>query len=189
MPGDIAAIRHAVMSDDVGRRARRHLELIKSGNKLGPADHWSIALDYASAEWLRRAVPYFVDLSTLVGLVDCAIPTEDDLTDLVLPSDAVAMFVGGGIAVPMDIIEADSSIRDLGLRHDSAFAMRPEWVSADEAPPSVITGPQLAIHRQQPVRACGIVLHADASGRLDDLVMWLTVVPDHVEVPRTMIYG
>jgi len=33
------------------------------------------------------------------------------------------------------------------------------------------------------------VLHVDGSGRLDDLVMWLTAVPDHDDRPRSIVYG
>ena len=189
VPGDVAAIRVAVTRDDIGRRAMNRLERMDAGRKLGASEQTGVALDSIAAHWLYRAVPYYVELHTLVGLVDCELPSADDLADLVLPSEAVAVYFGGDIMIPLEITETDTALQQLSRRHDSAYLDHPDWISGDEAPPSTITNPQVAIRHRHPVRVCGVVLHADANGRLDDLVMWLTAVPDHVDAPRSIIYG
>jgi hypothetical protein len=189
VPGDVAAMRHAVLTDELARRAQGRMERIAAGEKIGMLEERAVGLDSCARVWLHEATPYFVDLATLVGLVDCEIPTGDDLDELRLPGRSVAIYFGGDVAVPMALIEADRSLELLAVRHDSGNLQHPDWSSADDRPATTVANPTIAIGRDRPVRVSGVVLHGDDDGRLDDLVMWLTAVPDHVDAPRSLIYG
>lgn len=189
VPGDVAAMRLAVVNDEIVSRMQRRMASIEAGHKLtGTLDQSATALDAIARHWLYKATPYHVGLSTLIGLVDTELPTDDDLADLSLVGD-IAVFFGGDITVPMELIERDDTLRDVGWRHDLAAGSDASWVSADDTPPSTIGAPLVTIMRRQPLQVCGVVLHATPSGGVDDLVMWLTAQPENAERPRSMVYG
>jgi hypothetical protein len=181
-PGDVAAIRYAAVQDDLIR------QVVESENSPDPLKR-APRLAATAMRWLYAATPYYVDLSTLVGLVDCELPASGDLDDIRLPHRAVAVYFGGDIAIPMNLIEADQALRLTDMHYSSAIGSHPEWVSADEALPHRVSGPTVAIWRNQLVQICGLVFHADPDGRLDDHIMWLTVTPEQTRAPRRAIYG
>lgn len=71
------------------------------------------------------------------------------------PAAEIAVFFGGDVAIPLELTEADVSLQEFTRRHDDAYAEHPEWLSADDAPPTTFTNPQMAIRHRRPVRVCG----------------------------------
>ena len=125
VPGDVAAMRLAVVNDEIARRMRQRLDEVEAGRKFGGITQESAtALDGIARYWLYEATPYFVGLSTLVGLVDTELPSDDDLADLNLAAD-VAVFFGGDITVPFELLERRRHARRGGLAVRPRFA-RPQ---------------------------------------------------------------
>lgn len=108
------------------------------------------------------------------------------------------MYFGADLEVPHPLVDADDSFNEVAERSQAANeaaaiaeATEPGSgeVSADASPPTVIPAPIVWIQRGRAPSVCGVVLHADEDGRLDDLVMWLVSCPG-AEVPnRYAIYG
>lgn len=189
VPGDVAAMRLAVVNDEIAVRMQQRLAAVQAGRKLtSTLEQSATALDAIARLWLYEATPYYVGLSTLVGLVDTELPSDEDLADLNFAGD-VAVFFGGDITVPMELVERDSTLREVGDRFDRAKSDGDEWISADDTPPTTVAAPLVAIMRRQPLQVCGVVLHASPSGGFDDLVMWLTAQPENSERPRSIVYG
>ena len=189
VPGDVAAMRLAVVNDEIAGRMRQRLDEVEAGRKFGGITQESAtALDGIARYWLYEATPYFVGLSTLVGLVDTELPSEDDLADLNLAAD-VAVFFGGDITVPFELLERDDTLAEVGWRYDQGRLDHSDWVSADDSPASVVAAPTITIQKRQPLQVCGVVLHATPDGGVDDLVMWLTAQPENADRPRSIVYG
>jgi hypothetical protein len=96
LPGDIAAIRYAVVHDDL-----RTLVVDYQDPDATNSSRQTAHLAVTAMRALYASVPYYVDLATLVGLVDCQLPDGDDLDDLRLPHHAVGIYFGGDIAVSL----------------------------------------------------------------------------------------
>lgn len=185
VPGDIAAIRWAVAIGDIAGRAAARLERLDAGDPIDETGH---QLDAIARWWLYQATPYFVDVTTLVGLVDCELPSAVDMDELVMPASSVAVFFGGDVDVPAGLVDDDASFDELAERFSAEQRQHPEWVSSDGIRSGTLSPAVRAVARGHRVQVCGVVLHADDDGHLDDLVLWLTVAPGERR-PRGALYG
>ena len=186
VPGDVAAIRYAIASDDITDYLAATFEPDRESTAGPPT---SVMLAGCALRSLYAAVPYYVDLPTLASLVDCQVPTDDEVAGLRLPHATVGIYFSGDIEIPAELIAADNALWLLDRRYGAALERDDTTISADDAPASRITGPLLGVARREPVALCGLILHTTADGHLDDYVLWLTNVDHHVTAPRRGIYG
>lgn len=138
-------MRLTVVNDDIAVRMQQRLVALEAGRKItGTLPQAATALDAIARLWLYQATPYYVGLSTLVGLVDTELPSDEDLTDLNLVGD-VAVFFGGDITVPLELVEQDDTLIEVGGRFDRAKGSDAEWTSADDTPPATVPAPLVTI--------------------------------------------
>jgi len=189
--GDVAAIRTAISEQTIEARHQQRLEAIEGGAKpaLDSSFAHGVVLDLAAEHWMLTARPYFVGTQTLTGLVDCEIPSPTELDELRLPAEHVAVYFGGDLTVPIELLEHDNTLAEMGERQSNATPDATGHVDGDSAPPYVIPGPIISVARRQPVQICGVLLQADADGRLSNVVIWLVTCPEHGTPNRHAIYG
>lgn len=188
--GDVAAMRTAVAEHMLDTHHRQRAAETDAGGKLlGTSIEYSMVLDMVAEHWLYTSRSYFVGAHTLVGLVDCEIPTDAELDDLRLPADQVVIYFGGDLTIPAEITGPDDIYTELIQRIDAATPDDTGHIGGDCSMPSRLPGPLVSIYRNQPVQMCGVALRADADGRLDDVVMWLVSCPEHQGPNRYALYG
>lgn len=187
--GDVAAIRIAALENDLAHRNEMRLQRIEGGATIDRSgmEARSIGLDASVSHWLYEAVPYFLPSATVAAMASSTALDPEDLSDLTLPHRDIAIYFGGDLEMPAELLDNDDSIRQLAERY--APHLEADIVDGDHKPATVISTALHRIASNQPVSICGVVLHADEHGRLDNTVMWLTSNPSEPTPNRDVIYG
>jgi hypothetical protein len=190
VPGDVAGLRLAAITHDLVERAKQRIARIESGENLSVAnmEARAIGLDGCVRHWIYSAASYFLPTATIVALANTSL-SDDDLDELRLPHQAVAIYFGGDLDIPFELIEADTSRAQLQRRIADTYDPASGRVDADNMPATITHHVDRRIARNQQVALCGVILHADDHGRLDDTVLWLTACPDDPVPNRDVIYG
>jgi hypothetical protein len=175
VPGDVCGLRAGAMH---GTLVQTREIADRDEAALQPGERERTEHELAICAWLYSAVPHFLGVSSAIGITGSYPPEADLLDALVLPYPAVAVYFGADLTLPGSLIGADRELHALAGRTDNARGEGQRRFRADEFPPFTMTGAHLALSRRQEIALAGVVFHAEPDGRLADLVLWLTVVPD-----------
>lgn len=191
VPGDVAAMRVGAITHDLVERAEQRIERIESGEKLNIANMESraIGLDGCIRHWLYTATPYFLPTASTVAMSSSTGLTDEDINDLRLPHEAVAIYFGGDLDIPDEVIDADTSRQLLEQRIADTVNPASGRINADSMPATIQSKADRHIAAGQAAAVCGVVLHAEPDQRLSDTVLWLTACPGDPVPNRDAVYG
>ncbi len=186
VPGDVCGVRaaacqgslvsaervqrdvHGPASDQTNRRAERELVL---------------------GAWLYEAVPFFLPVTSAITIAGSYPPDDTLLDELRLPYPRLGVYFGADLTIPARLRGHDGQLAEVARAADALDRSGPLTVRADEFPPFAVCSSQLELMRGHELCLSGLVFHADAEGRLADVVSWLTVAPDAAEQPRRITPG
>ena len=186
VPGDVCGVRAAACQGSLvsAERVQRDMH-----GKASDQTHRRGERELVLGAWLYDAVPFFLPVTSAITIAGSYPPDDTLLDELWLPYPRLGVYFGADLTIPTGLRGHDGQLGEVARAADALDRSGPLTVRADEFPPFSVCSSQLELMRGHELRLSGVVFHADADGRLADVVAWLTVAPDAAEQPRRITPG
>ena len=172
VPGDVCGLRAAACQGSLVTAQRIQRE---ATTPLNAQDWHRVEREMLFGAWLYDAAPYFLPVTSAIGIAGSHAPDASLLDELRLPFQRVAVYFGADLTIPARLLGADHQLAEVIRKSDEVYRSGRTTYRADEYPPYAIHSSQLALVRGQELQLSGVVFHADDAGCLADVVLWLTV--------------
>lgn len=186
VPGDVCGLRASACHSSL----QVCFQLIEheGRERMTELDKYRAEREMVLAAWMYGAVPFFLPVSSAVGIAGSHPPDPELLDELHLPFPRVGVYFGADLALPDGVRGGDEQLLDV-MRQAAMRDDRVTEVRADRFPPDTMTSAQIALAKGAEVRLAGVIFRSDDAGHLADDVLWLTVVPAATKAPRRLTVG
>jgi hypothetical protein len=144
LAGDVCGLRAAACQGSLVTSQRIQHE---ATSPLSAQDRHKLEREMVLGAWLYDAAPYFLPVTSAIGIAGSHPPDDKLLEELRLPFLRVAVYFGADLTIPAGLRGAGQQLAEVLHKADTAALAGRSTHRADEFPPQAIHSSQLELAR------------------------------------------